>query len=222
MGSIYWQLNDNWPVASWSSIDYFGRWKALHYIAKRAYDNVLVSCAKDGHRVSVHVSNEQKEPVSGTIDWKLIDVTGKTIASGTDRVAVSGLASISGLSVDLSEHLKEKMPRDRFFICRFSEAGGRTHSSFCLFELYKYLALKKPAYKWDVRETGESFEISISSNVPALFVELDLAQKDVVFSDNYFHLDGQEKRVITVSKNEMTLNILNNELQVRSLADSYL
>jgi beta-mannosidase len=222
MGSIYWQLNDNWPVASWSSIDYFGRWKALHYIAKRAYDNVLVSCEKDGHRITVHVSNEQKEPVSGTIDWKLIDVAGKTIVSGKDELAVSALSSMGGLPIDLSEHLKEKMPRDRFFVCRFSDSAGRMYYGFCLFELYKFLSLKKPDFKWDVRETSENFEISISSNAPALFVELDFAQKDAIFSDNYFYLDGQEKRVVTTSKNNLTVSILNNELQVRSLADTYL
>ena len=94
--------------------------------------------------------------------------------------------------------------------------------SFCLFELYKSLSLKRPDFKWDVRETAESFEISVSSSVPALFVELDLAQKDALFSDNYFYLDGQEKRVVTTSKNNLTVNILNNELQVRSLADTYL
>ena len=222
MGSIYWQLNDNWPVASWSSIDYFGRWKALHYIAKRAYDNVLISCARDGQKICVHLSNEQKDPVSGTIDWKLIDVGGKTIVSGTKPITIPAFTSKSDLALDLSEHLQGKAPRDRFFACRFGDSKVSEHYGFCLFELYKFLSLKKPAYKWDIKETADNFEISISSNYPALFVELDLSQKDAVFSDNYFYLDGQEKRVITTSKNNLTLNILKNELQVRSLADAYM
>jgi beta-mannosidase len=221
MGSIYWQLNDNWPVASWSSIDYFGRWKALHYLAKRAYDNVLVSCAKDGSRVSVHLSNERKEPVSGTVDWKLIDVAGKTITYGKKPMAAPALSSTSDLTIDLAEHLKDKMPRDRFFICRFTDSEGKTYYSFCLFDLYKSLSLKKPAYACEARETADNFEISVSANCPALFVELDLAQHDAVFSDNYFYLDGQEKRVITTPKNNLTLKILNDELRVRSLVDAH-
>ena len=47
MGAVYWQINDCWPVISWSSIDYWGRWKALHYYAKRFFAPVMISCEEE-------------------------------------------------------------------------------------------------------------------------------------------------------------------------------
>jgi len=87
MGAVIWQLNDCWPVASWSSIDYFGRWKALHYYAKRFFAPVLISCHEEGilsqdtnvnaepfaHKKSarLNVSNETLRDFSGTVRWSL-------------------------------------------------------------------------------------------------------------------------------------------------------
>ena len=73
MGAIYWQLNDCWPVASWSSIDYFGRWKALHYTAKRFFAPVLASACEEGTKVSLHVSNESSDQFEGVLSWTLRD-----------------------------------------------------------------------------------------------------------------------------------------------------
>ncbi|MCP4298192.1 MAG: glycoside hydrolase family 2 protein, partial [Proteobacteria bacterium] len=72
MGSTYWQINDNWPVASWSSIDYYGRWKALHYGVKKSYDNVLISVDGDSTTAGIHLSNESIDPVRGVMNWKLM------------------------------------------------------------------------------------------------------------------------------------------------------
>src|SRR5690606_22223379 len=91
MGAIYWQLNDCWPVASWSSIDYFGRWKALHYFAKRFFAPVLLSAKEEGTEVELHLSNEKMEPVSGTIAWKLRDNASRVIKEGSLQVEVPAL-----------------------------------------------------------------------------------------------------------------------------------
>jgi beta-mannosidase len=55
MGSLYWQLNDTWPVASWASLDYHGRWKALHYTARNFYAPVLVSGVEDMEKGTVEL-----------------------------------------------------------------------------------------------------------------------------------------------------------------------
>jgi beta-mannosidase len=222
MGSIYWQLNDNWPVASWSSIDYYGRWKALHYVAARAYDNILLSCAGDGERACAHLSNEGNVPVAGIITWKLIDVAGEIILSGALPASVPAFSDSIGPDIDLSCHLKGKLSRERLFICRFTDTEGKEYHSFRVFEPYKRLSLKKPSFNWEIRESVDIFEITISSNCPALFVELDLAGNDALFSDNYFHLDGQEKRLITATGSGLSADIFNEELRIRSLADTYL
>ena len=89
MGAIYWQLNDCWPVASWSSIDYFGRLKALHYAAKKFFSPILLSACEEGTRVSLHVSNETMKEVRGTILWTLMDASSNIIAKSEKAFGIS-------------------------------------------------------------------------------------------------------------------------------------
>jgi beta-mannosidase len=70
-GTLIWQLNDCWPVASWSSLDYFGRWKALHYAAKRFYAPVLLSIEDKGDLMNVYVTSDLTEPWGGSVLWSL-------------------------------------------------------------------------------------------------------------------------------------------------------
>ena len=78
MGALNWQLNDGWPVASWSSIDYYGRWKALHYMAKHFFAPLMVSGVENvaEGRVEIHVTSDLREPVEGTVNWVVTDVDG--------------------------------------------------------------------------------------------------------------------------------------------------
>ena len=88
MGSLYWQLNDCWPVASWASIDYFGRWKALQYYARRFYDDVIVSPFAHDGKVDVYVVSDELKPVSGQIHARLMDFSGKVLTEKTQDVQV--------------------------------------------------------------------------------------------------------------------------------------
>ncbi len=82
MGTLYWQLNDCWPVASWSSIDSLGRWKALHYMARQIYAPELVSAVEDAGSgaVELHLTNDLRQPSRGTLAWRLTDVAGRSLA----------------------------------------------------------------------------------------------------------------------------------------------
>ena len=89
LGSTYWQVNDNWPVASWSSIDYYGRWKALHYAMKRAYAPVLLSCREEGAMAEIYVSTEGMDGFKGTLKWALKECSGRIIRRGEESVQVA-------------------------------------------------------------------------------------------------------------------------------------
>jgi len=84
-GILYWQLNDCWPVASWSSLDYFGRWKALHYAAKRFYAPVLLSIEDAPPVQTVYITNELREPWEGTLTWSLETLDGDVAKTGFQR-----------------------------------------------------------------------------------------------------------------------------------------
>ncbi|MCD8022156.1 MAG: hypothetical protein LUF30_04025, partial [Lachnospiraceae bacterium] len=110
MGALVWQLNDCWPVVSWSSIDYYGRWKALHYFEKRSFARILVSCHEEGlltqnpnlnsrpypleKSIRMHVANETFEEQTVTVKWSLRDAASNII--GEENEATVTVAPLSG------------------------------------------------------------------------------------------------------------------------------
>ena len=88
MGCLFWQYNDCWPVTSWSSVDYFGRWKALHYLARRFYAPLLVSGLEDSEKgtVEVHVTSDRLEACNGIVEWEVTDCAGKKLTSDSAQI----------------------------------------------------------------------------------------------------------------------------------------
>ena len=103
MGSLYWQLNDCWPVASWASIDYYGRWKALHYYARRFYDDVLISPFLRNEKVDVYVVSDKLQPLSGDIHAQLLDFSGKVLLDQTKGISIPAQSSAVYFSIDKAE-----------------------------------------------------------------------------------------------------------------------
>lgn len=224
MGAIYWQLNDCWPVASWSSIDYFGRWKALHYFAKRFFAPVLLSAKEEGTEVELHLSNEKMEPVSGTIAWKLRDNASRVIKEGSLQVEVPALSSVLCEALDFSDILKDKKAlRETYLEFTFFQDGEVVSSGTVIFTKDKYFEYLDPAIKVEVREREDAFIIRLRSEAFARYVELDLEDADCKFSDNYFHLSADEAREIVVKKeslsSDMDLQTFSENLKVRSIYD---
>ena len=103
MGSLYWQLNDCWPVASWATIDYYGRWKALHYYVRRFYDDVLVSPYLDDDKVDIYIVSDKLQPFGGTIHTRLLDFSGKVLLDQTKDIQAPAQSSAIYLSFDKAD-----------------------------------------------------------------------------------------------------------------------
>lgn len=123
MGTLYWQINDNWPVASWSSIDYYGRWKALHYMACRFYEPVAGSIVRIADTdtaernggehfsaVAAHVQNETAQPVGVTVTMTLKTFDFKVITTATQHVVVPAFGVSKALEEDYSSYV-QRLPR---------------------------------------------------------------------------------------------------------------
>ena len=93
MGSIYWQLNDCWPVASWSSLDYYGRWKALHYYARRFYAPILVSPHQENGNVAVYIVSDKTSPTVATLRVRILTFDGAVLSDKSQPVTIAPLAS---------------------------------------------------------------------------------------------------------------------------------
>jgi beta-mannosidase len=226
MGAIYWQLNDCWPVASWSSIDYFGRWKALHYVAKKFFAPVLTSACEEGTKVSLHVSNETMGSVSGKLTWKLIDTQSEILEQGGMNVVIDAFSSKECECLDFSDKLDTEQKRRNVYLeYAFSQTTGEVTSGTVLFVKSKHFAFSDPKISFNVQEESDTFELDVLSETFARFVELNLKDADAIFSDNYFDLSGGTPKHIVIFKQDISRNItleeLKNNLVIRSLFDTF-
>jgi len=188
MGTLYWQLNDCWPAVSWSSIDYLGNWKALHYKAKHSFKNTLVSSVISDGVLSTYIVNDSLESKRGLLQIDIIDFNGDSLYSVSEEIEAKALVSTLVNTLDLSPL---KLNAAKVFI----------QSTFNGEKSIDYLAKPK-----DLFLGPESIEQSISKSDNGFRIELSSKslQKDVFlfckenghFSDNYFDLLPNETKVI--------------------------
>jgi beta-mannosidase len=221
-GTLIWQLNDCWPVASWSSLDYFGRWKALHYTAKRFYAPVLLSVEDDGTRMSVHVTSDLTSNWNGLVCWRLEDVNGNTLLSSEERVTAKPLADTPIQAFDFADKISDSNKRNVVFVAELWQDDEKLATSVSCFAPIKHLALIDPGLNVDVTLKADTLTFNVSATSLARFVELALDGVDVVFSDNYFDVPaGTSTKVTAPLPSGWTIEQVKQTLQIRSLIDSY-
>src|ERR1700757_4196504 len=116
MGSIYWQLNDCWPVASWSSIDYYGRWKALQYYARRFYAPMLVSPHVEDGSFNIYVVSDKTTATSAQLRVRVMTLDGKTVSDNSEDVHIPAQSSAVFFTLEKKEHLKNADPMKTFLV----------------------------------------------------------------------------------------------------------
>lgn len=197
MGSLYWQVNDSNPVISWSSVDYFGRWKALHYYAKRFYAPVLLSLNdSDISALKFNISNETLSSVSGEVYWNLRDNKSEILDSGHFAANVNAMSACGFAPIDLSKLLSTEHDKRARYIEYRLEIGGKTVSrGSTLFTRPKTFEFIRPNIEISAKDIGDSWEITLKSDVFTKSVCLDLTDRDAVFDDNWFDIHGDEVRV---------------------------
>ncbi len=200
MGTVYWQLNDCWPVASWSSVDYFGRFKALMYGSRRFYAPILLSAHEKGTVVTLNLSNETRQSFEGTLTWNLIGPDFASYAEGKEQVAADALSSKDIITLDLGDLVKGHK-NERLLTYRLTDQEGAFISSgSLLMEKPKAFLLKDPALQIAFEATGDPCTLTakVSAENYAKYVEVDFKHLDASLSDNYFDLISSEPRLLTV------------------------
>ena len=221
-GTLYWQLNDCWPVASWSSIDYFGRWKALHYAARRFFAPVMLSIAEHGTRMAVHVTSDLRQPWSGTVRWTLETLDGSVVKQGEQAVTAAPQADTPVLDIDFVADVNEGNQRTLLFVAELSEDGRVLATNVATFVPNKHLALRKPSLETSVTLQDGQVAIELTADTLARFVEVAFDGADAIFSDNYFDLPAGRSRTIAAPLPAgWTVEQATQALQVRSLYDAF-
>ncbi len=205
MGALYWQLNDIWPVASWASIDYYGRYKALQYVAKRFFAPVMISCHEIGETTTrpyvimepehidystearLCVANETREAVSGQVCWQLRTTAGEVLQEGAENVTVPALTS---LWLDNMDFHKTNVEHN-YLSFRFVVDGETVSEGSVLFTAPKHFLFADPKLRYELN--GD--EITVYAESYAKYVEIDSPDSDFILSDNYFDMDPGKKTV---------------------------
>jgi len=221
-GTLYWQLNDCWPVASWSSLDYFGRWKALHYASRRFYAPLMLSIEDKPPRQDVYVTNDLLKPWEGSLNWSLETLAGEVLNSGQEPVLAAPQAATPICELGFSESVSDANLRELVFIAELRQGGQLRNRQTAFFVPTKHLALTAPDITTQVSVEGEQFHIDMKSQSLARLVECALEGADVVFSDNYIDLPaGRTVRITAPLPKGWTLSQLQAALNIRSVYDSY-
>ncbi len=222
MGSIFWQLNDCWPVASWSSIDYYGRWKALQDYARRFYAPILVSPHVENGSVKVYIVSDKTEAKTATLRARLMDFDGKVLVEESKEVDVTPLASKVYLDWPLKK-LTDAGAADTsrvFIVADLSAGGAEISRNLVYLAPVKEIHLKPAALKVETTGGGGSYKVRITSPVLARSVYLSFGNLDVKVSDNYFNLLPGETEEITATSG-VSLDALKAQLKVISLTDAF-
>ena len=201
MGTLYWQINDNWPVASWASIDYFGRWKALHYMAKKFYGPQAVSMCMDGDIMQVYLANESMDAQSYQVAFYVKNMECEILEklTGTGTVGVQESAPI--LAVDVSGWKDKKY--EIFLEAEVTLADGGVLCDVETLVPYKYLELDKPEITAEVEEQGDAFVIHLKSSCFSPFTAIGFTDADVTLEDNFFHMTDGEEMCVRLDKKDI-------------------
>jgi beta-mannosidase len=207
MGAIYWQLNDIWPAASWASIDYYGRWKALHYYAKRFFQSLMISCHEEGvltqepnanaqprtieKSFCLAVSNETMTDKKFSVQWEIRDKHARVIKSKTTPVKVPALSPVWLDKVTVPDLALD----DEYLSYRLLEGNAQISEGTVIFSLPKYFHWADPKLSYKIADDV----ITVKASAYAKSVEILNRDQDLVLSDNYFDMNAGEKKVRIIS-----------------------
>lgn len=224
MGCLYWQYNDCWPVVSWSSVDYFGRWKALHYMARRFYAPILVSALEDKDKgtMEIHVTSDEMKARRGTVAWEVTDVTGKRVTGGHHQIEIPARQSRKIRTLDLGEEIKAHGINNLLVWLKLEVDGKIASENLATFVAPKEFKFLDPDIESKVSDHDGAFLVTLKSEKPALWCWLSLQDADARYSDNFMHLrHGNPVEIHVVPAKPMTREAFTQALRVRSLFDTY-
>jgi beta-mannosidase len=220
-GTLYWQLNDCWPVASWSSIDYFGRWKALQYAAKRFYAPLLLSVEDFQDRMDLFLTNDTANNWQGLVRWSLETLRGEVLQSGERPVSVPTLATTPLESIALNDQAVEPR-RDVVLISELWQGNEHLDMSATPLVPDKHLLLEDPGIQVDGFIQGGYLVFHLRSVSLARFVKVSLQGVEAHFSNNYFDLPpGRTLTTQCLLPQGWTVEQAIGSIQLVSLFDSY-
>ncbi|RMD79227.1 MAG: glycoside hydrolase family 2 protein, partial [Lentisphaerae bacterium] len=221
MGTVIWQLNDNWPVASWATLEYSGKWKLIHYLTRRFYAPILPSILQKGTVLTCWLTSDHAEGCKGTLRLEVYNLEGERVAECKWPVALEQAGSIEAGTFDLAE---SGLLPDQVFALLHVEENGTIHTNFHLTAKPKEYTFPDPKISFRVipGHDHRHWTISLKCQHPAFFVFLDTLEISGRFSDNgLILLPDREVEVSFTTQEPTTVEALTGDLSIYHLQGSY-
>lgn len=208
MGSLFWQLNDSWPVVSWSSIDYYGNWKAMQYQSQRAFAPVLINAIKEGDDLCVYlISDELQDRDDVRLTVELMDFDGKSHGKWTHSGKLTANTSMLFLKKRVDEFLSKQDAATSFLRFTLKAKNGAALADEVFYFAYpKDQKLPEARIETSVKKRGEAIEMTLKTDKLARDIFIEVPVQGVRFSDNFFDLlPGQRKKITITSPEDYSL-----------------
>lgn len=223
MGTLYWQINDCWPVASWSGMDYYQRWKAMHYFIRDAFSPVTISAQEKDNEFRIQVVSDIPKDLDLTVDLRVVEFSGKTVYTRTIPVQVPDNGSVLAAAIPAGEFRNGKNGTERVLEMVVRQGTDTLHRNLVYFQEVKNLKLPTvPGIKTVVLpdDTGKGYVVLVSSERLAKNVYLDFPEHAGFFSNNYFDLLPGETRQIQFMPDATGTALTTKDLNVLTIVDT--
>ncbi|MFY0601982.1 MAG: glycoside hydrolase family 2 protein [Cyclobacteriaceae bacterium] len=204
MGTLYWQLNDCWPVASWSGIDYYGQWKALHYKVRDGYADTLICGTFVEGKIEVFIVSDLIQKQKGEFSVEIADFSGKKIFGHRQKVQIEANTSRKMFCDSISHVLGNNDPKSVYISLSLSIAGEMVSKNIYYLKPPKDLKITPPVITHSVQNCHQTYQVKLLSDVLAKNVYVEFEGEMGNFSDNFFDLLPGEEKVITIPATDIT------------------
>jgi len=220
MGTLFWQIDDCWPVASWSSIDYYGRWKALHYAARDAYASLLIAPVVTADSVECVIVSDRNEPVSAFLTLCIENLGGEVLRETGRPVSLPPQGKLSAGSWRRDSLGGGHPEGDLVMVFTLKAAGREIARRLAYFVPPKALALRQPEISVNVERSAAGYTMHLRARSLAKGVFLTCDGIEGEFSHNYFDLLPGETQTLEF-RTPAEVGGIERRLKVVSLVDSY-
>jgi beta-mannosidase len=216
MGTLYWQLNDCWPVTSWAGLDYYGRWKALHYHVKRAFAPLMIRAVEFDGKIFVFALNDH--PSGQEIDFKfsLQDFEGKAISETEKTLEMLPQSKMQIFSMPAPADGLENV----VFVARLYKDKKELSNTFLYFLPTKSLNLPVPGITFEIESSEAGLMVIVHAEKMARQVFLEAKGLEGRFDDNFFDMAAGETREVRF-KGKATASELSDVLKIKSIYETY-
>ena len=220
MGTLYWQLNDVWPGASWSGMDWFGRWKQMQFHARRFFAPVAVAALRNAEgKTEVSLLNDRATPHTGELRLRLMSLDGKVLRDERKAMELPPLSSTKVADYADADLLDNADPATTVAVFDLHVEGEPAARDVVYFKAAKDMQWIGPGLHAELRRDGNGYALDLHATKLARAVWVDFGNLDAELSDNALTLLPGERTTLRVAS-AASLDQLQNALRLRSVADA--